>query len=80
MPFLRLPILCRKERCGFHEHPVAMSVFACELYQPPRSRVEWAYPKLIHYNHVMKGGHFPAWEEPQIFAEELRAGLRSLRF
>ncbi len=59
--------------------PVAVSVFAGEFYQPPRSWVERAYPKLIHYNHVMKGGHFPAWEEPQIFAEELRAGLRSLR-
>ncbi len=59
--------------------PVAVSVFAGEFYQPPRSWAERAYPKLIHYNHVMKGGHFPAWEEPQIFAEELRAGLRSLR-
>jgi len=59
--------------------PVAVSVFPGEFYQPPRSWAERAYPKLIHYNHVMKGGHFPAWEEPQIFAEELRAGLRSLR-
>ncbi len=59
--------------------PVAVSVFPGEFYQAPRSWAERAYPKLIHYNHVRKGGHFPAWEEPQIFAEELRAGLRSLR-
>jgi pimeloyl-ACP methyl ester carboxylesterase len=59
--------------------PVAVSVFPGEFFQAPRSWAERAYPKLIHYNHVMKGGHFPAWEEPQIFAEELRAGLRSLR-
>jgi len=59
--------------------PVAVSVFPGEFFQAPRSWAERAYPKLIHYNHVMKGGHFPAWEEPQIFAEELRASLRSLR-
>jgi pimeloyl-ACP methyl ester carboxylesterase len=59
--------------------PVAVSVFPGELYQTPRSWAERAYPNLVHYNKVDKGGHFPAWEEPQLFVEELRAGLRSLR-
>jgi pimeloyl-ACP methyl ester carboxylesterase len=59
--------------------PVAVSVFAGEFYQAPRSWAGRAYPKLIHYNKVAKGAHFPAWEEPQLFAEELRAGLSSLR-
>jgi pimeloyl-ACP methyl ester carboxylesterase len=59
--------------------PAAVSVFPGEFFQAPRSWAEQAYPKLIHYNQVLKGGHFPAWEVPQIFAEELRASLRSLR-
>jgi len=59
--------------------PVAVSVFPDELYQAPRSWAEKAYPKLIHYNKVAKGGHFAAWEQPEIFTEELRAGFKSLR-
>jgi pimeloyl-ACP methyl ester carboxylesterase len=59
--------------------PVAVSVFPDEVYQPPLSWVERAYPRLVHYNEVAKGGHFAAWEQPQLFVEELRAGLRSLR-
>jgi pimeloyl-ACP methyl ester carboxylesterase len=59
--------------------PVAVSVFPDELYPAPRSWAERAYPKLIHYNKVEKGGHFAAWEQPQLFSEEVRAGLRSLR-
>jgi pimeloyl-ACP methyl ester carboxylesterase len=59
--------------------PVAVSVFPDELYQAPRSWAERAYPKLIHYNQVDKGGHFAAWEQPQLFAEEVRAGFRPLR-
>jgi pimeloyl-ACP methyl ester carboxylesterase len=59
--------------------PVAVSIFPSELYQAPRSWVERAYPKLTHYNKVAKGGHYAAWEQPTIFSEELRAGLRSLR-
>jgi pimeloyl-ACP methyl ester carboxylesterase len=59
--------------------PVAVSVFPDELYPAPRSWAERAYPKLIHYNKVAKGGHFAAWEQPQLFSEEVRAGLRSLR-
>src|SRR6188472_3418526 len=59
--------------------PVAVSVFPDELYPAPRSWAERAYPKLIHYNKVEKGGHFAAWEQPQLFSQEVRAGFRSLR-
>ena len=59
--------------------PVAVSVFPGEQYQAPRTWTEQAYPGLIHYNQVDRGGHFAAWEQPQIFTEELRAAFRSLR-
>jgi pimeloyl-ACP methyl ester carboxylesterase len=59
--------------------PVAVSVFPGEQYEAPRSWAERAYPKLIHYNQLDRGGHFAAWEQPQLFAEEVRAGFRSLR-
>ena len=56
-----------------------MSVFPDELYQAPRDWAEEAYPNLIHYNKLDKGGHFAAWEQPQLFSEEVRAGFRPLR-
>jgi pimeloyl-ACP methyl ester carboxylesterase len=59
--------------------PVAVSVFPDELYPAPRSWAEQAYPKLIHYNKLDKGGHFAAWEQPQLFSEEVCAAFRSLR-
>jgi len=59
--------------------PVAVSVFPDELYPAPRSWTEKAFPKLIHYNKLPKGGHFAAWEQPKLFTEELRVGFRSLR-
>jgi pimeloyl-ACP methyl ester carboxylesterase len=59
--------------------PVAVSVFPGEQYEAPRSWTERAYPKLIYYNKVDKGGHFAAWEQPRIFASEVRAAFRSLR-
>jgi pimeloyl-ACP methyl ester carboxylesterase len=59
--------------------PVAVSVFPDELYPAPRSWTERAYPKLIHYNQLPKGGHFAAWEQPESFSAEVRAGFRSLR-
>ena len=59
--------------------PVAVSVFPDELYQVPKSLAERAYPKLIYYNKVAKGGHFAAWEQPKLFSEEVRAGFRPLR-
>jgi len=59
--------------------PVAVSVFPDELYPALRSWAERAYPRLIHYNKLDKGGHFAAWEQPKLFSEEVRAGLRPLR-
>src|SRR5258705_1332482 len=59
--------------------PVAVSVFPDELYPAPRSWTEQAFPKLIHYNKLAKGGHFAAWEQPKLFTEEVRVGFRSLR-
>jgi pimeloyl-ACP methyl ester carboxylesterase len=59
--------------------PVAVTVFPGEQYQAPRSWAEQAYPKLIYFNEVDKGGHFAAWEEPDLFSAELRAAFRSLR-
>jgi pimeloyl-ACP methyl ester carboxylesterase len=59
--------------------PVAVTVFPGEQYQAPRSWAERAYPNLIYYHQVDRGGHFAAWEQPQLFASELRAAFRSLR-
>ncbi|HEY7341326.1 MAG TPA: alpha/beta fold hydrolase [Ktedonobacterales bacterium] len=59
--------------------PVAVSVFPDEIYAAPRSWTEKAYPRLIHYNRLPKGGHFAAWEQPQAFADELRTAFRTLR-
>ena len=59
--------------------PAAVSVFPDELYQAPKSWAERAYPKLIYYNKLDKGGHFAAWEQPKLFADEIRSGFRSLR-
>jgi pimeloyl-ACP methyl ester carboxylesterase len=59
--------------------PVAFSAFPDEVVQSPRSWTERAYPKLIYYNKLDKGGHFAAWEQPQLFSEEVRAGFRQLR-
>jgi pimeloyl-ACP methyl ester carboxylesterase len=59
--------------------PVAVTVFPSEQYEAPRSWAEKAYPKLIYYNRAAKGGHFAAWEQPQIFVSELRAAFKSLR-
>jgi pimeloyl-ACP methyl ester carboxylesterase len=59
--------------------PVAVSVFPDEIYAAPKSWTERAYPKLIHYNRLAKGGHFAAWEQPAAFCAELRAAFRTLR-
>ena len=59
--------------------PVAVSVFPDELYPAPRSWAERAYPKLIYYNKLDRGGHFAAWEQPKLLSEEVRAGFKSLR-
>jgi pimeloyl-ACP methyl ester carboxylesterase len=59
--------------------PVAVSVFPDELYPAPRSWAERAFPNLIHYNKLDKGGHFAAFEQPELLSEEIRVGFRSLR-
>ncbi len=59
--------------------PVGVTVFPDELYPAPRSWAEKAYPKLIHFNTVDRGGHFAAWEQPELFSKEVRAAFRSLR-
>jgi pimeloyl-ACP methyl ester carboxylesterase len=59
--------------------PVAVSVFPGEQYEAPRSWAERAYPRLIHYNRLDRGGHFAAWEQPHLLAEEIRTGFRSVR-
>ena len=61
------------------EIPVAVSAFPDEVYTVPRSWAEQAYPRLIYYNKLEKGGHFAAWEQPALFVAELRAGFRTLR-
>jgi pimeloyl-ACP methyl ester carboxylesterase len=64
---------------GVSSVPVAVSVFPRELYQAPRSWAEQAYPNLIYYNELDRGDHFAAWQEPELFSEEVRAAFRSLR-
>jgi pimeloyl-ACP methyl ester carboxylesterase len=59
--------------------PAAVSIFPEEVYQAPRSWTERGYRNLLHFNALSKGGHFAAWEQPQIFAEEVRTGFRPLR-
>ena len=59
--------------------PVAFTVFPDEIFQAPRHWVKKAYHNLIYFNEAAKGGHFAAWEEPEVFATELRAAFRSLR-
>ena len=59
--------------------PTAVSVFPNEIYAAPRSWTEKAYPNLVHYNRLPEGGHFAAWEQPELFSKEIRAAFRSLR-
>ena len=59
--------------------PVAVSIFPDEIDAVPRSWAERAYPNLIHYNQLDKGGHFAAWEQPELLSEELRTAFRKLR-
>ena len=59
--------------------PAAVTVFPGEIYRAPRSWAERSYHKLIYWNEVGRGGHFAAWEQPELFAAEIRAAFRSLR-
>jgi pimeloyl-ACP methyl ester carboxylesterase len=67
------------QRTGEISLPVAVTVFPGEIYRAPQTWATRAYPHLIYFNEVDKGGHFAAWEEPELFASELRAAFRSLR-
>jgi pimeloyl-ACP methyl ester carboxylesterase len=59
--------------------PVAVTVFPAEIYPAPRSWGEKAFGNLSYWNEVDKGGHFAAWEQPQLFTDEVRAAFRTLR-
>jgi hypothetical protein len=59
--------------------PVGYTTFPGEIFRAPRSWVEASYPNLVYFNEVERGGHFAAWEEPELFATEIRAAFRSLR-
>jgi pimeloyl-ACP methyl ester carboxylesterase len=59
--------------------PVAITVFPYEIYRTPKAWAQRAYPSLYYFHEVDKGGHFAAWEQPQLFVEELRAAFKSLR-
>jgi hypothetical protein len=59
--------------------PVGFTTFPGEIFRAPRSWVEKLYPHVIYFNEADRGGHFAAWEEPQLFSEEIRAGFRPLR-
>ncbi len=59
--------------------PTAVSVFPDEIYAAPKSWAEKAYPKLVHYNRLPKGGHFAAWEQPELFVDELRVSFKPFR-
>src|SRR6185503_3252509 len=68
-----------EQRTAEIDLPVAITVFPGEIYRAPRSWAERAYPRLTYYNQVDKGGHFAAWEEPGLFASELRDAFRFMR-
>jgi hypothetical protein len=59
--------------------PVGVSAFADEIYQAPRSWAEKAYPKLVYYKSHAAGSHFAAWEQPELFVEDVRASFKPLR-
>ena len=69
----------RKTKAGEVLIPAAVSRFPGEIIPLPRSWAERAYPNLVYFNKLEKGGHFAAWEQPQLFSEELRAAFRPLR-
>jgi pimeloyl-ACP methyl ester carboxylesterase len=73
-----------ENKLGFFEPknvkiPVAASAFPDDLYYAPKTWAEKAYPKLIHFNRMPKGGHFAAWEQPKLLTDEIRTGFSSLR-
>ena len=77
--FMKLAYVCTLAALMAPSLFAAVTVFPGEIYSVPQSWTERAYPKLIYYNKLDKGGHFAAWEEPQLFSEEIRSAFRSLR-
>jgi pimeloyl-ACP methyl ester carboxylesterase len=75
----RSPSLAAEERTAEIVLPVAITVFPGEIYRAPETWARRAYRNVIYFNEVDKGGHFAAWEQPQLFSQELRAAFRSLR-
>ena len=59
--------------------PVGFTTFPGEIFKAPRSWVEASYPNVVYFNEADRGGHFAAWEEPELFSTEIRAAFRSLR-
>ena len=59
--------------------PFGFTTFPGEIWRTPRSSVEASYPNVVYFNELDKGGHFAAWEQPQLFTEEMRAAFRGLR-
>jgi pimeloyl-ACP methyl ester carboxylesterase len=75
----RSPTIAAAQMTSEISLPVAITVFGEDAYRPPETWARRAYPKLTYFHEVDKGGHFAAWEQPELFAEELRAALKSLR-
>ena len=75
----RSPLAAAAQKTSEISLPVAISVFPGEIYRAPESWARRAYPNLIYFHEVDKGGHFAAWEQPELFASELRAAFKSLR-
>nr|WP_244222730.1 epoxide hydrolase family protein [Cupriavidus lacunae] len=75
----RSPLIAAAQKTADISLPVAVTVFPEDVYRPPETWVRRAYPSLIYFHEADKGGHFAAWEQPQLFAEELRAAFRPLR-
>jgi pimeloyl-ACP methyl ester carboxylesterase len=73
------PILASAEMTSEISLPVAITVFPGEVYRAPETWARRAYRNLIYFREVEKGGHFAAWEQPELFSAELRAAFRSLR-
>ena len=75
----RSPISAAAQKTAEIKLPVAITVFPEDVYRPPETWARRAYPNLIYFHEVDKGGHFAAWEQPELFAAELRAAFTSLR-
>jgi pimeloyl-ACP methyl ester carboxylesterase len=75
----RSPLSAAAQMTGEIRVPVAITVFPDEVYRAPESWARQAYPNLMYFNEVDKGGHFAAWEQPELFSQEIRAAFRSIR-